>query len=94
MMKTYKILSSENEVLTFTIEDDDIYTLSRMNGFDEPITILKAVDNQNGFEFIDKINKSMDYAEIDYMHLFLNLIGKINHNLYESYIMLEPIGQI
>jgi len=93
-MKTYKILSSENEVLTFTADDDDIYTLSKTNGFDELITIIRAVDTQNGFEFIDKIDKSMDYAQIDYMRLFLNLIGKIDENLYESYIMLEPIGQI
>jgi len=94
MMKTYKILSSENEILTFTVNDDEVYTLSKMNGFDEPIVILEAVDTQNGFEFTYKLSKTMGYDDIDYMRLFLNLIGKIDENLYESYIMLEPIGQI
>lgn len=95
MMKTYKILSSENEILTFTVSDDDVYTLSRMNGLDEAIIILQAVDTGDGFTFLNKrVQKSMDYDDIDCMHLFLNLIGRISKNLYESYMMLEPIGQI
>ena len=92
-MKTYKILNSEDRALTFT-EDDLIYTLYMTNEDGENITILKAVDNGNGFEFIDKISKSMGYDDMDYMRLFLNLIGKMDLSLYDSYIILEPIGQI
>lgn len=92
-MKTWKILNSENELLTFT-EDDLIYTLFKTDEEGDEITILKAVDNRNGFEFIDKINKSMDYCDMDYMRLFLNLIGKMDDSLYDSYIITEPIGQI
>ena len=92
-MKTWKILNSENEILTFT-ENDLVYTLYVTNEDGENITILKAVDNGNGFEFIDKIDKSMDYCDIDHMHLFLNLIGKMDDSLYDSYMLAEPIGQI
>jgi hypothetical protein len=92
-MKTWKILNSENEVLTFT-ENDLVYTLFRTDEEGDEITILKAVDNGNGFEFIDKINKSMGYDDMDYMRLFLNLIGKMDDSLYDSYIITEPIGQI
>lgn len=92
-MKTYKILNSEDRALTFTV-DHDIYTLYLNDDNDELITILKAVDNGNGFKFIDDISTDMDYADIDYMHLFLNLIGRIDNNLYDSYIMMEPVGQI
>ena len=92
-MKTWKILNSENELLTFT-ENDLIYTLYVTNEDGENITMLKAVDNGNGFEFIDKIDKSMDYCDMDYMRLFLNLIGKMDDSLYDSYIITEPIGQI
>ena len=53
-MKTYKILNSEDRALTFT-EDDLIYTLYMTNDDGENITILKAVDNANGFEFINEI---------------------------------------
>ena len=87
------ILNSCNGLLTFT-ENDLVYTLYTTNEDGENITILKAVDNGNGFEFIDKIDKSMDYADIDYMRLFLNLIGKMDHSLYDSYIVTKPIGQI
>jgi hypothetical protein len=74
-------------------EDNEIYTLSRMDG-DKSVTILKAVDDGWGFQFTNKINKTMDYADIDYMRVFLNLIGMIETNLYDSYIVLEPVGQI
>ena len=92
-MKTWKILNSEDGVLTFT-ENDLVYTLFKTDEEGDEITILKAVDNGNGFEFIDKINKSMDYCDMDYMRLFLNLIGKMDDSLYDSYIITEPIGQI
>jgi hypothetical protein len=92
-MKTWKILDSENRVLTFT-ENDLVYTLFMTNEDGENITILKAVDNNNGFEFIDKINKSMDYCDMDYMRLFLNLVGKMDSSLFDSYIITEPVGQI
>ena len=45
-MKTWKILDSENRVLTFT-ENDLVYTLFMINEDGENITILKAVDNNN-----------------------------------------------
>lgn len=92
-MKTWKILNSEDRVLTFT-ENDLVYTLYLTNKDGENITILKAVDNANGFEFIDEISTSMDYADIDYMRLFLNLIGRMDNKLYDSYIITEPVGQI
>ena len=92
-MKTWKILNSETGVMTFT-ENDLIYTLCVTNNEGENITILKAVDNGNGFEFIDKISKSMGYDDMDYMRLFLNLIGRMDSSLFDSYIILEPIGQI
>jgi hypothetical protein len=92
-MKTWKILDSEDRVLTFT-ENDLVYTLYLTNKDGENITILKAVDNANGFEFIDEISTSMDYADIDYMRLFLNLIGRMDNKLYDSYIITEPVGQI
>jgi|LauGreDrversion4_2_1035121.scaffolds.fasta_scaffold15532_11 hypothetical protein len=92
-MKTWKILNSENELLTFT-EDDLIYTLFVTNENGENTTILKAVDDGNGFQFITKMYKNMDYIDMDYMRLFLNLIGKMDHSLYDSYIITEPIGQI
>jgi hypothetical protein len=90
-MKTWKILDSEDRVLTFTF-DENVYTLY---GSDEEQTIiLQAVDDENGFTFMDDICTSMDYCDIDYMHLFLNLIGRIDNKLYGSYIITEPIGQI
>lgn len=92
-MKTWKILDSENRVLTFT-ENDLVYTLFLTDEDGDEITILKAVDNNNGFEFIDKINKSMDYCDMDYLRLFLNLVGKMDSSLFDSYIITEPVGQI
>lgn len=87
------ILNSENGVLTFT-ENDLIYTLYLTNEEGENITILKAVDNGNGFQFIGDMSASMDYADIDYMRLFLNLIGKMDNSLFDSYVITEPIGQL
>jgi hypothetical protein len=92
-MKTWKILNSEDRVLTFT-ENDLVYTLYLTNEDGENITILKAVDNAHGVEFIDEISTSMDYADIDYMRLFLNLIGRMDSSLFDSYIITEPVGQI
>ena len=92
-MKTWKILNSENELLTFT-ENDLVYTLFRTDIDGDEITILKAEDTGNGFQFMDKIDKSMEYYDMDYMRLFLNLIGKMDDSLYDSYIITEPIGQI
>lgn len=90
-MRTYKILNSDDKVLTFTV-NDNVYTLY---GCDEAQTIiLQAVDDENGFTFMDDLYATMDYADIDYMHLFLNLIGRIDNKLYDSYIMMEPVGQI
>lgn len=92
-MKTWKILNSENELLTFT-ENDLVYTLFRTDADGDEITILKAEDTGNGFQFMNKIDKSMDYCDMDYMRLFLNLLGKMDDSLYDSYIITEPIGQI
>jgi hypothetical protein len=92
-MKTWKILNSEDGVLTFT-ENDLVYTLYVTNEDGENITLLKAVDNGNGFQFIGDISASMDYADIDYMRLFLNLIDKMDSSLFDSYVITEPIGQI
>lgn len=92
-MKTWKILNSEDRALTFT-ENDLVYTLYMTDENGENITILKAVDNANGFEFIDEIDKSMGYDDVDYMRLFLNLIGRMDTSLFDSYIILEPVGQI
>jgi hypothetical protein len=90
-MKTWKILSSEDRVLTF-IANENVYTLY---GSDEAQTIiLQAVNDENGFTFMDEIYTSMDYADLDYMHLFLNLIGRMDNKLYDSYIITEPVGQI
>ena len=92
-MKTWKILSSYNGVFTFTA-DDSVYTLCINNEDDECITILKAVDNDNGFKFVDDISTDMGYDDLDYMRLFLNLISKVDDTLFDSYIMLEPVAQI
>jgi hypothetical protein len=92
-MKTWKILNSEDGVLTFT-ENDLVYTLFLTDEDGDEITILKAVDNGNGFQFIGDMSASMDYADIDYMRLFLNLIGKMDSSLFDSYVITEPIGQI
>jgi hypothetical protein len=92
-MKTWKILNSEDGVLTFT-ENDLVYTLFLTDDDGDEITILKAVDNGNGFQFIGDMSASMDYADIDYMRLFLNLIGKMDSSLFDSYVITEPIGQI
>jgi len=92
-MKTWKILSSYNGVFTFTV-DDGVYTLCINNEDDECITILKAVDNDNGFKFVDDISTDMGYDDLDYMRLFLNLISKVDDTLFDSYIMLEPVAQI
>jgi len=86
-------LSSYNEVFTFTA-DDSVYTLCINNEDDECITILQAVDNKNGFKFVDDISTDMGYDDLDYMRLFLNLISKVDDTLFDSYIMLEPVAQI
>jgi len=86
-------LSSYNEVFTFTA-DDSVYTLCINNEDDECITILQAVDNKNGFKFVDDISTDMGYDDLDHMRLFLNLISKIDDTLFDSYIMLEPVAQI
>jgi len=91
-MKTYKILSSDNMVLTFT-EDSGVYTLYSQHE-DEQEIILQAKDDQNGITFMDEFSREFGYHHIDHLRLFLNLIGKIDYKLYESYIMLEPVGQI
>ena len=93
MMKTWMILNSENELLTFT-ENDLVYTLFRTDEEGDEIPILKAIDNGDGFQFMNKIGKGMDYCDMDYLRLFLNLLGKMDDSLYDSYIITEPIGQI
>ena len=92
-MKTWKILNYEGRALTFT-ENDLVYTLYVTNEDGENLTILTATDDGDGFHFNNPVPKNMDYAYIDYMHLFLNLIGKMDSSLFESYVITEPIGQI
>jgi len=91
-MKTYKVLSpNEGTVLTFT-ENDLIYTLTK-HEFDGKQTVLfKAKETGNGFIFENKIEKELDYSDMDYLRLFLNLIQKLDENIFESYILTEPIG--
>ena len=91
-MKTYKVLSpNENIVLTFT-ENDLIYTLSKQEFDGEETILLQAKETGDGFIFKDKIGKELDYSDMDYLRLFLNLIEKLDDSLFESYILTEPIG--
>ena len=91
-MTTYKVLSpNENTILTFT-ENDLIYTLSKQE-FDGTETILfQAKETGDGFIFKDKIGKELDYSDMDYLRLFLNLIQKLDENIFESYILTEAIA--
>lgn len=93
MMKTWKILSSDNRVLTFT-ENNSTYSLHLDGNDGEQMEIFEATDTDNGLEFAESFGSDLDYATLDYLRLFLNMIGKIDLRLYESYIILEPIGQI
>ena len=93
-MKTYKILNSEDSgILTFTI-DGNKYKLSVQYTDELTLDLVEAEDTENGLVFTDEINKDMDYAEADYLRLFLNLISRFDNKLFDSYIILEPIGQI
>ena len=93
-MKTYKILNSEDSgILTFTI-DGNKYKLSVQYTDELTVDLLEAEDNRDGLVFTDEINHEMDYAEVDYMRLFLNLISRFDSKMFDSYIILEPIGQI
>lgn len=93
-MKIYKILNSEDDsILTFTI-DGDKYKLSVNYTDDLSVDLLEAEDNGDGLMFKDEINHEMDYADADYMRLFLNLIQKFDRKLFDSYVILEPIGQV
>lgn len=93
MMKTYKILSSDNILLTFT-EDSNVYTLYAEHEDGGQEIILQAKDDGNRFNFMDDFSREFGYHHIDHLRLFLNLIGKLDYKLYESYIILEPVGQI
>ena len=92
-MKTYKILNSEDRVLTFTV-DDKKYKLSLQFSDEQTLDLLEAEDTGDGLVFIDEINSDMDYSEADYMRLFLNLISRFDSRMFDSYIILEPIGQL
>lgn len=93
-MKTYMILSSDNQVLLFT-EDESVYTLS-LEFENERQLIFSAKDTGDGLEFIDGIDVltgyCIDYGTIDYLRLFLNLINRMDDSFFESYRMLEPVG--
>lgn len=90
-MKTYKILNSENGVLTFT-ENDLKYCLYLDYKHDEPLKIFEAEDTGNGLMFTESIGKALEYSTVDYLRLFLNLIEQEDKSLFESYIITEPIG--
>jgi hypothetical protein len=90
-MKTYKILNSDNGVLTFT-EDDLTYCLYLEYSDDEPLKIFEAEDTGHGLLFNEKFGKELDYSTIDYLRLFLNLIEREDKSLFESYIVTEPVG--
>lgn len=98
-MKTYKILNSfDNMILTFIVKEIGNkvteYCLYCDGKDDEQILILSAIDDEDGFMFGDTLNNKMEYHDVDYLHLFLNLIKKVDDRLFDSYIMTEPIGQI
>lgn len=95
-MKTYKILSSYNDILTFTVKE-----LSKSVEYslyyereDEKILIYTATDTEDDFLFHGGLSDIMDYHDVDYLHLFLSLIKRIDERLFDSYIITEPIGQI
>lgn len=90
-MKTYKLISQVNDILTFT-ENDLTYTLSIDSATGDPVEILQATDTGNGIKFTNKFNKELDYSEADYLRLFLNLIEQEDKSLFESYIVTEPVG--
>lgn len=89
-MKTYVILSSDNQVLLFT-ENDLVYTLSIPD--EDNVILFSAKDTGDGIEFIDggDLKDDFDYGEADYLRLFLNLIHKMDNSLFESYRVLEPV---
>ena len=91
-MTTYKVLSpNENTILTFT-ENDLIYTLSKQEFDGTETVLLEAKETGDGFIFKDKIGKELDYSDMDYLRLFLNLIQKLDENIFESYILTEAIA--
>ncbi len=90
-MKTYKIISQVNDILTFT-ENDLTYTLSIDGAKGDPVEILQATDTGNGIKFTNKFDKELDYSQVDYLRLFLNLIEQEDKSLFESYIVTEPVG--
>lgn len=92
-MKTWKILNSENEVLTFIV-NDNIYSLYLDYGDADKIKLFEAIDTENGFEFEASLEHNVDYSTLDYLRLFLNLVEKVDKGIYDSYMILEPIGQI
>ena len=58
------------------------------------LDLLEAEDNGDGLIFTDCIDYAMEYSDADYMRLFLNLISRFDSKMFDSYIILEPIGQI
>lgn len=90
-MKTYKLISQVNDILTFT-ENDLIYTLSIEPSVGDSIVIFEAKDTGNGLIFTNRISKALEYSDVDYLRLFLNLIEQEDKSLFESYIVTEPIG--
>ena len=95
-MKTYKILSSYDDVLTFTVKElpqGVEYSLYHERE-DEKILIYTATDTEDDFLFHGGLSNIMDYHDVDYLNLFLNMIKRIDERLFDSYIITEPIGQI
>lgn len=90
-MKTYKLISQVNDILTFT-ENDLTYTLSIEPSIGDSIVIFEATDTGNGIKFTNKFDRELDYSETDYLRLFLNLIEQEDKSLFESYIVTEPVG--
>jgi hypothetical protein len=82
---------NENTILTFT-ENDLIYTLSKQEFDGTETVLLEAKETGDGFIFKDKIGKELDYSDMDYLRLFLNLIQKLDENIFESYILTEAIA--
>jgi len=91
-MKSYKIINKNFEY-TLTVmqnmHDLNTYVLSR-DGED----LIEAIETGEGFIFKKRLDKFMDYGQLDELYLLLKCIDKQDKLVFDSYTMYDRVAKV
>lgn len=91
-MKSYKILNKNFEYTLTVMENThglNTYVLSRNNE-----DLIEAIETGEGFMFRKRLDKFLDYGQLDELYLLMKCIEKQDKLVFDSYTMYDRIAKV